>query len=140
MQSGTISTTVAPISVGSHEVVDPPHDTAQQWNTATWVEESTYPMTPAKGTSYVYGHACHYHVCPFTNLKNAQLGDQVRVTVSGGVRVYTIVQTGLSPKSATSLPPWAADSTIPNRIVLVTCAFEQGDTSTDNIIVVARLT
>lgn len=140
MQSETISTNVAPISVASNEVVDPPHDTAQQWNTAAWVQQSTYLTTPAKGTSYVYGHACHYHVCPYTNLKNAQPGDQVRVTVSGGVRVYTIVQTGLSPKSARSLPSWAADSTIPNRIVLITCAFEQGDTSTDNIVVVARLT
>lgn len=139
MRSATISTRVAPISVGSHQVVDPPHNTAQQWNTAAWVQQSTYPGAPAEGTSYVYGHACHYHVCPFTDLKDAEAGDQVRVRVPAGLRVYTVVRTGLSPKSATSLPTWASDSTVPNRIVLITCAYEQGDTSTQNIVVVARL-
>jgi hypothetical protein len=29
---------------------------------------------------------------------------------------------------------------VPDRLVLVTCAYEQGDTSTNNIVVVARLT
>jgi hypothetical protein len=28
---------------------------------------------------------------------------------------------------------------VPNRLVLVTCAFEHGDTSRDNIVVVAQL-
>ncbi|MBO0885243.1 MAG: class F sortase, partial [Mycobacterium sp.] len=140
MTSGTISTDVAPISVRSHGVVDPPHNTAQQWNTAAWVEQSTYPATPAKGTTYVYGHACHYHVCPFTNLVDAKPGDQIRVKTRAGTRVYTIARTGLSPKSARSLPSWASDSTVPNRIVLVTCAYEQGDTSTNNIVVMALLT
>jgi hypothetical protein len=37
------------------------------------------------------------------------------------------------------LPSWASDSTVRNRLVLVTCAFEQGDTSTENIVVVAKL-
>jgi len=45
----------------------------------------------------------------------------------------------LSPKSASSLPTWASDSTVPDRVVLVTCAYEQGDTSTNNIVVTARL-
>jgi LPXTG-site transpeptidase (sortase) family protein len=139
MRSGTITTSVAPISVASHEPVDPPHDTAEQWNTAVWVAQSTYPSTPGEGTTYVYGHACHHHVCSFTNLKDADVGDQVRVTTAGRASTYTIERIGWSPKSANSLPSWASDSTVPNRIVLVTCAYEQGDTSTDNIVVVARL-
>jgi LPXTG-site transpeptidase (sortase) family protein len=139
MGSGTITTNVAPLSVSSNEPVDPPHQTAEQWNTAAWVEQSTYPSTPGKGTTYVYGHACHYHVCPFTSLKNARVGDQVRITTSARASTYTIQRIGLSPKSASSLPSWASDSTVPNRIVLVTCAYEQGDTSTNNIVVVARL-
>lgn len=130
---------MASISVSSHQPVDPPHETAKQWDTAVWVKESTYPSTPSKGTTYVYGHACHYHVCPFTNLKDAGLGDQVRVTTAARSSTYTIQRIGLSPKSASSLPSWASDSTVPNRIVLVTCAYEQGDTSTDNIVVVAHL-
>jgi LPXTG-site transpeptidase (sortase) family protein len=139
MRSGTITTDVAPISVASHEPVDPPHDTAEQWNTAAWVEQSTNPSTPGEGTTYVYGHACHHHVCSFTNLKDADVGDQVRVTTAVRASTYTIERIGLSSKSANSLPSWAAESTVPNRIVLVTCAYEQGDTSTDNIVVVARL-
>ena len=139
MQSGTITTNVAPISVSSNEPVDPPHQTAEQWNTAAWVEQSTFPSAPAKGTTYVYGHACHHHVCSFTNLKDAQVGDQVRVTTTARASTYTVDRIGLSPKSASSLPSWAADSTVPNRIVLVTCAYEQGDTSTNNIVVTAHL-
>src|SRR5262249_4227624 len=51
----------ASTSVPSTHPAAPPHDTAQQWNTAVWVTQSTYPSTPGKGTAYVYGHACHYH-------------------------------------------------------------------------------
>ena len=139
MRSGRLSTKVDAISVASNEPVDPPHQTAAQWNTAVWVEQSTYPSTPANGTTYVYGHACHYHACPFTYLGDARIGDIARIMAASGTKSYRIERTGLSPKSATSLPPWASDSTVPNRLVLVTCAFEHGDTSTSNVVVVARL-
>jgi LPXTG-site transpeptidase (sortase) family protein len=139
LRSGTITANVRSISVASREPVDPPHDTAEQWNTAVWVQQSTYPSTPGRGTTYVYGHACHYHVCPFTNLKDARAGDSVRVTTTTRTSTYTIDRVGLSPKSASSLPPWASDSTEPDRLVLVTCAYEHGDTSTNNIVVLARL-
>jgi LPXTG-site transpeptidase (sortase) family protein len=139
MRSGSISTKVGAISVASNEPVDPPHATDAQWNTAVWVKQSTYPSVPADGTTYVYGHACHYHVCPFTRLGDARVGDLARVTTASGTTTYAIERIGLSPKSATALPAWASDSTVPNRLVLVTCAYEQGDTSTSNIVVVARL-
>jgi LPXTG-site transpeptidase (sortase) family protein len=138
-QSGDISANVDSISVASNEPVDAPHNTAQQWNTAVWVKQSSYPSAPSNGTSYVYGHACHHHVCSFTRLKDANLGDHVTVTTAATTLTYRIARIGLSPKAATSLPSWASDSTVPNRLVLVTCAFEQGDTSTDNIVVVAQL-
>jgi LPXTG-site transpeptidase (sortase) family protein len=139
MRSGAISATVGSMAVASNQSVDPPHDTAQQWNTPVWIKQSTYPAAPSTGTSYVYGHACHHHVCPFTRLKDAQVGDQVVVTTKSATLTYLITRTGLSPKTATSLPAWASDSTVPNRVVLVTCAFESGDTSTENIVVVAQL-
>lgn len=139
MRSGIITADIGSISVSSNEPVDPPHETAEQWNTAVWVRQSTYPSTPGEGTTYVYGHACHYHVCPFTSLKDAGVGDKVRVTTTARASMYTIERIGMSPKSASALPPWASDSTVPDRIVLVTCAFEHGDTSTNNIVVVARL-
>ena len=136
---GPISANVVPISVASNEPVDPPHGTAAEWNTAVWVKQSAYPSAPSSGTSYIYGHACHYHQCPFTQLKDARIGDLVRVTLPTGVLTYQIERTGLSPKTASALPAWASDSTVRNRVVLITCAFEQGDTSTNNIVVVANL-
>ena len=138
-RSGDISANVDSISVASNEPVDVPHNTAEQWNTAVWVKQSSYPSAPSNGTSYVYGHACHHHVCSFTRLKDVNVGDQVTVTTASATLTYRITRIGLSPKAATSLPSWASDSTVPNRLVLVTCAFEQGDTSRENIVVVARL-
>jgi LPXTG-site transpeptidase (sortase) family protein len=139
MRSGEVSTKVAAISVASNQPVDPPHATAEQWNTAVWVKQSSFPSASSTGTSYVYGHACHYHVCSFTRLKDVGVGDQVTVTTPAHTLSYRVQQVGLSPKSANSLPSWASRSTVPNRLVLVTCAFEQGDTSTDNLVVVAQL-
>jgi LPXTG-site transpeptidase (sortase) family protein len=125
--------------VASNQPVDPPHQTAAQWDTAAWVQQSAYPSAHSRGTSYIYGHACHHHECSFTRLKDARVGDRVVAATSRARLTYQIKRTGLSPKSATALPSWAADSTVPNRLVLVTCAYEQGDTSTDNIVVVAQL-
>ena len=138
-RSGEISAQVDPISVASNEPVDPPHSTPAEWNTAVWVKQSSYPAARSHGTSYVYGHACHYHLCPFTRLKDVTVGDHVTVTTAAGTLTYRIGRVGLSPKTARSLPSWASDSSVPNRLVLVTCAYEQGDTSTDNIVVMARL-
>jgi hypothetical protein len=76
---------------------------------------------------------------PVHDLKDADLGGQVTVTTAAPTLVYRIVRIGLSPKAANSLPSWASDSSVPNRLVLVTCEYEQGDTSTDNLVVVARL-
>lgn len=137
--SGVVSANVTSMSVASREPVDAPHKTAEDWNTAVWVKQSTYPSGANDGTSYIYGHACHHHVCAFTKLKNAELGDQVTITTTSGILKYRINRIGLSPKTATSLPSWASDSTVPNRLVLVTCAFERGDTSHDNIVVIAQL-
>lgn len=125
--------------MASGRPVDPPHGTAAQWNTAAWIRESSYPSKSAAGTTYIYGHACHHHVCPFTNLSDSAVGDPVVVSTTAGTMKYRIDRIGLSPKSAKSLPSWASDSTVPNRVVLVTCAYEEGDLSTQNIVVVARL-
>jgi hypothetical protein len=138
-KEGDLTANVVPISVRSNELVDPPHSTAQEWNTAVWVRQSAYPSASSEGTSYVYGHACHYHICPFTNLNETQVGEEVVVTTPWRIVTYRIDRIGLSPKSAVSLPPWASDSTVANQLVLVTCAFEHGDTSTSNLVVDAHL-
>jgi LPXTG-site transpeptidase (sortase) family protein len=137
--SGPINVAVASISVASNQPVDPPHQTAAQWITAAWVRQSAFPSAHSHGTSYIYGHACDHHQCSFTRLKDARVGDRVVVAAAEARLTYRIERTGLSPKSADALPSWASDSTVPNRLVLVTCAYEQGDSSTENIVVVARL-
>lgn len=139
MRSAEISTAVAAISVASNEPVDPPHATAAQWNTAVWVKQSSFPSPSSRGTSYVYGHACHHHVCSFTELKDVSVGDRVTVTTPSHTLTYRVAEIGVSPKAASSLPSWASRSNVPNRLVLVTCAYEQGDTSTENLVVVAQL-
>jgi hypothetical protein len=65
------------------------------------------------GTSYVYGHACHHHVCSFTRLKDTSVGDQVTVTTAAATLTYRIARIGLSPKAATSLPSWASTAPCP---------------------------
>ncbi len=137
--AGDVSANVNSISVASHEPVDIPHKTAKQWNTAAWVRQSSYPSVPSEGTTYIYGHACHHHLCAFTKLKDADVGNQVTITTASGTLNYRIRKIGLSPKAANSLPTWAADSTVPDRVVLVTCGFEQGDTSRQNLVLVAQL-
>lgn len=138
-RAGLMATGVAPISVGSYQPVDPPHATPQQWATAVWVQQSTYPANPQHGTAYIYGHACHHHICSFTRLKDTHVGDTVRVTTAAGTLTYRVDRIGLSPKSASTLPGWAADSTVPDRLVLVTCEYEQGDTSLNDLVVAATL-
>jgi LPXTG-site transpeptidase (sortase) family protein len=137
--AGNLPAQVAPMSVASRQLVDPPHDTPQQWDTAAWIVQAAYPAVHSTGTTYIYGHACHHHICPFTDLKQAKLGDPVLVTTATATLTYLIQRIGLSPKSASSLPDWASDSTVKNRLVLVTCEFENGDTSTNNIVIGAHL-
>ncbi len=137
--AGDLPAQVAPMNVASHQLVDPPHDTPQQWNTAAWIVQAAYPAVRSTGTTYIYGHACHHHICPFTDLKQAKLADPVIITTPTATITYLIRRIGLSPKSASSLPDWASDSTIKDRLVLVTCQFENGDDSTNNIVIVAEL-
>lgn len=123
---------------GSADPIDPPHDTAQDWLTVAWITQSAYPSAPSAGTSYIYGHACHYHVCAFTMLTAARVGDGITVTTSSRELSYQVCAIGVSPKSGNLIVPRCAN-TAPD-LVLVTCEYEQGDTSTSNIVVAARLT
>jgi hypothetical protein len=137
--AATINVPVAPFTVASHQIVDPPHDTMRQWNTAAWIAQSTYPAEPGRGTAYIYGHACQYIVCSFNDLIDARVGDTAQITTRTAELIYRVDRIGLGPKTASSLPVWAADSTVPNRIVLVTCAYETNGASPNNLIVVAHL-
>lgn len=140
---GKLRTAVAPLraavrSDGTVEPIDPPHGTARQWDTAAWIEQSAYPASPKTGPSYVYGHACHYHVCPFTRLTDVAVGDTVTVRTSPQLLSYRVCSRGLSPKADNLLVPACRGAVV--DLVLVTCQYEQGDTSVDNLVVVATLT
>lgn len=137
--AGDVTARVVGLAVAGGEPVDPPHATAQEWATAVFVENAAYPASPSTGTTYVYGHACRTHVCPFTGLYRVTAGDAVRVEVVGGVLTYRVERTGRSPRSAAFLPDWARDSRVRNRIVLVTCAYDADGSSSDNLVVTASL-
>jgi LPXTG-site transpeptidase (sortase) family protein len=124
-------------SDGTAEPIDPPHGTAQQWNTAAWIEQSAYPAAPAHGASYIYGHACHYHVCPFSRLADAAVGDAITVQVPAQVLTYRVCARGLSSKDHNLVVPACSRSSA--DLVLVTCQYEHGDSSTENLVVVASL-
>ncbi len=138
---GNIRVAVAPLAAtvgagGAVEPIDPPHGSAQQWDTAAWIEQSAYPDRAARGPSYVYGHACHYHVCPFTRLVDSRVGDAIIVR-SGAHRIrYRICSIGVSSKAGNLVLPACAPGI---DLVLVTCQYELGDTSTNNLVVVATM-
>lgn len=58
-----------------------------------------------------------------------QADDQVVVGTPTGVLVYMVKRVDSSPQDG-SLPAWAIDSTVPNRMIIVTCEREQGQQST----------
>jgi cell division protein FtsZ len=90
------------------------------------------------GTSYVYGHACHHHVCSFTRLKDTSVGDQVtvigrastndnlavgaRVSLSLGKNIVVVVRTERSAPTTVTIrsavgPVLPAASLAATRIV-----------------------
>ncbi|MCW2539796.1 MAG: hypothetical protein JWN95_1521 [Frankiales bacterium] len=140
---GDIAVPVAPFTAtvhpdGSADPIDPPHSNPRGWATAAWIAQSAYPSAPPSGTSYIYGHACHYHACSFTRLHDATPADNVVVRTSSSQLTYQICATGLSPKSGNLVVP-ACKNHAHVDLVLVTCQFEQGDTSTNNLVLAATL-
>lgn len=137
--AATINVPVTPFSVGSHQLVDPPHNTARQWNTASWIEQATNPAQPSRGSAYLYGHACQFIDCAFNDLVDARVGNIAKIITRDATQTYRVDRIGFGPKTASSLPDWAADITVPNRIVLVTCAYQPDGSSPNNLIVIAHL-
>ncbi len=137
--AGDLPAQVAPLSVKSHQLVDPPHETAAEWNTAAWIVQAAYPTVSSTGTTYVYGHACRDIECPFTHLEQTAPGDSVVVTTAEGTLTYVVKRTGLSSKTASSLPLWASDSTVSDRLVLVSCQIRDDELTPFNVVVEAEL-
>jgi hypothetical protein len=128
-----------PAAGGGYAPIDPP-----AWNQAVWVSYRPLvsPADTAHGTSYVYGHACHHHVCSFTNLAEVRPGASVVVTAGQTSTRYTVTTASADfpksgPGSLADRTSGVADRTIAHRIVLITCAYGHGDVSVDNFVVVA---
>ena len=125
---------------GGFAPVDPPY-----WNEAVWVRYRPLiaPTNPHLGTSYIYGHACHHHVCAFTDLVRAVRGGSILVIAGGRTVTYRITSTSSDypksgPGSLAERTTGVADRSVPNRIVLITCAYEQGDVSLNNFVVIGQ--
>lgn len=146
----------APASVGvmdapSNTLVDPPTGPDKKgadWNdTTVRIKSSAYPSYPSLGTTYVYGHSCLSAICPFSAIRPLETGgytvqkdDLVIVTTPTGQLTYEVTQVGSVPKKKTgSLPSWASDGSVPNRLVLVTCEYDENGNSSDNIVISADL-
>ena len=139
---GEIRAPVAALSVpvradGTADPIDPPHGDAQQWRTAAWIEQSSFPGASAGGASFIYGHACHHHVCSFTRLRDAQVGDPITVITPSSVLIYRLCATGRSAKTGNLAVP-SCDG-VGVDLVLVTCEYEQGDQSSNDLVVAATL-
>lgn len=143
-QRVSISANVAPYKAkrgadGAYEPVDPPH-----YGTAVWLVQAGFPTAPGAGTVYVYGHACHHHVCPFTTIQQhgdsytVHNGDRITVTTATGALTYQVCAIGSSPKSGSLQVPGCGTQGS-SDLVLVTCAYESGDISKDDIVVAASL-
>jgi hypothetical protein len=120
---GDIPARVGSISVDSNEPVDPPHSTAEQWNTAVWVVESSY-LCPKQGHNLRIRTCVSLPRVPFTNLKAAAVGDLVVVMTPSAVLTYRVNRTGLVEVGELTAF-LGINSTVVGRIVLVTCEYEE---------------
>lgn len=124
---------------GGYAPIDPP-----AWGQPVWVRYR--PLVPpddtVHGTSYVYGHACHHHVCAFTQLHRVRAGATVLVKAGSQTTRYVVTRTSADfpktgPHSLAHRTSGVANRGMRNRLVLITCAYESGDVSLNNFIVVA---
>lgn len=117
---------------GSWAPVEPPH-----WDRAVWLSQSAPAASPSSGTTAVYGHACHHHVCSFDKLRDAALGDSVVLRTAAGTLTYRVFGIGSYPKHGTG--SLNAKPSVNGELMLVTCAYEEGDESLSNLVVTAEL-
>ncbi len=118
---------------GSWGQVEPP-----AWNVADWITQTAAPASATRQLTAVYGHACHHHICSFDRLAAARVGDLVHLITPAGKLSYRVSEVSQDPKGGPgSLNALTRDAA--NTLVLVTCAYEQGDESLNNLVVAARL-
>jgi hypothetical protein len=142
----------APVKIGvmdvpSYVTVTPPEPEGQDWcDTSVRIQASAYPSSPSTGTTYVYGHACAHHICPFTDVRllpgggySVQPGDQVVEETPTGILTLRVCQVYSSPKDGPFVEPDCGKQTI--DLVIIACEYEPGTTYDNgkNVVVAATL-
>jgi len=142
--------------------LDPPGD---QVHTVCWVDSGfgVAPGTAARGTTYVLGHAWSVqklvlnplseyaaaHVGPATRLPTgvttysvpSLLGKYtITLTTSSGILTYTVTDAYLVNKDDARGVTSLMNTSVPDRVVLITCAVRNGVDLPQNVILYAKLT
>ena len=133
--SAKIHAAVAPIEVGSGNVLDPPGDVRE----VGWWRRSVRPGAD-HGQTVLTGHTVHDGGGVMDRLGKMRAGDVVRVVTPKGTMVYrttkvlTLTKKQLAKRSAGLF----GQSRSGNRLVLVTCTGWTGTYYTSNTVVLAR--
>jgi len=142
--------------------LDPPGD---QVHTVCWVDSGfgVAPGTAARGTTYVLGHAWSVQklvLNPLSEYAAAHLGPAtqrpagvttysvpsllgkytITLTTSSGTLTYTVTDAYLVNKNDASGVTSLMNTSIPDRVVLITCAVRNGVDLPQNVILYAKLT
>jgi hypothetical protein len=145
-----------PIEVGqivaqSNEEVTPPEPKKTNWcDTTVRVVASAYPTVPSTGTTYIYGHSCLQHTCPFSDIActancttpnptfSVESGDHLVIKTPNGTLTEEVCGIGFSPKGEHGtliIPPCKGG--IPDTVV-TTCDNENG-LDNENVVTSARV-
>ena len=107
------------------------------WNRAVWETQSAKPGYPSPGTSAIYGHKCHHHVCSFDELTKVRKGYLIKLVTLTGVLTYRADGSAQYPKEGEGT--LSSKHSVHNELMLVTCAYERGDESLNNLVVTGSL-
>ena len=127
---------------GRSWTIQPPERTWADLQRTYWWSERAAPADPSAGTAYIYGHACTLATCAFNDLHRLSTGDLVRVSTTRGTLTYRVVAKPLRlAKTAAGIgSSFIYDSTVANRLVLITCGYTPTGSSPFNWAVIAQLT
>lgn len=111
---------------GHWNPIDPP-----VWDQAVYWESSALAGTDSTGTTWVYGHACKHHTCPFTSIGlmsrrqlRQLLGGKIVVWTSHGRLTYTIDTVGGLSKTGKRTLSTTDTSKPGNRFRIVLCEYD----------------
>lgn len=117
---------------GAWQAIDPPSVAR-----AVWLAQSAEPGRASPGATVLYGHACRGLKCVFDELVHVTVGEAIELDTDAGTFTYEVTRLLDLPKTGPA--SLASQASVPNELLLVTCAYKADATSPDNLVVVARL-